>query len=126
MDTTNIDNAQSAQIEISSKRKPELSKNSKIVLERRYLAKDDKGKVTETAEDLFKRVAGFIASADYLYKKTIQEVSKTANEFYELMASLQFIPNSPTGPFSAVFATSKIAYARKWSSKTPTARPLQA
>ncbi|MFH0976220.1 MAG: vitamin B12-dependent ribonucleotide reductase [Spirochaetota bacterium] len=83
-------------IKISSKIKPDLSKNSGIVLERRYLAKDDKGQVIETAEDLFKRVAGFIASADLLYGRTPAEVSGIASEFYELMANLSFMPNSPT------------------------------
>ncbi|MBN2403209.1 MAG: vitamin B12-dependent ribonucleotide reductase [Spirochaetes bacterium] len=83
-------------IKIASKIRPELSKNSGIVLERRYLAKDDKGRVIETPEDLFKRVAGFIAFADLNYGKSTEEISKTASEFYELMASMSFIPNSPT------------------------------
>ena len=70
------------EIKVSSKIKPVLSKNSKIVLERRYLAKDNKGRVIETAEELFKRVAAFIASADLKFGKSTAEVSKTASGFY--------------------------------------------
>ncbi len=83
-------------ISITSKLKPELSVNSKIVLEKRYLAKDDRGKITETPADLFKRVAKFIASADLKYGKSNQEANNTANEFYEMMAGFRFLPNSPT------------------------------
>ena len=56
-------------IKISSKIKPHLSENARIVLEKRYLAKDDKGKIMETPEELFQRVAKFVASADFLYGK---------------------------------------------------------
>jgi ribonucleoside-diphosphate reductase alpha chain len=83
-------------IKISSRIKPVLSRNSKIVLERRYLAKDDKGCVIESAEELFKRVAAYIASADFRYGKSLAEVSKTASTFYEFMANMDFMPNSPT------------------------------
>ncbi len=83
-------------IKISSKIKPVLSKNSGIVLERRYLAKDDRGRVAESAEELFKRVAAYIASADSRYGRSITDVARTASGFYELMANMSFLPNSPT------------------------------
>jgi len=83
-------------INIASKIKPELSENSRIVLEKRYLVKDNKGGVIETPSDLFKRVAKFIASGDLKYGKSAEEVSQTANEFYEVMAKFEFLPNSPT------------------------------
>ena len=41
-----------------------VSKNAETVLERRYLIRDESGKVTETVEGLFHRVAGSIAGAD--------------------------------------------------------------
>ena len=41
-----------------------LTANAKTVLERRYLAKDNNGKVVETIEELFHRVASTIAEAD--------------------------------------------------------------
>lgn len=83
-------------IKITSSLEPELSKNSLIVLEKRYLTKDDEGKPSEKASDLFSRVAKFVAAADFTYNKSAEEVNKTATEFYEMMASLSFLPNSPT------------------------------
>lgn len=73
--------------------KPDLSDNAKIVLARRYLAKDsDKG--VEEPEDLFRRVAENIAAAEEKYG--IRDKEAVAEEFYQLMSSLDFLPNSPT------------------------------
>ncbi len=83
-------------IKISSELEPQLSENSVIVLEKRYLAKNSRGEVMETPVELFQRVARFIAAADFAYGKSIEEVTETANDFYEMMARLQFVPNSPT------------------------------
>jgi ribonucleoside-diphosphate reductase alpha chain len=83
-------------IKISSKIKPHLSENALIVLEKRYLAKDDKGKTMETPEELFRRVAKFVAAADFLYGKKSDEVNRTADDFYDMMANLEFLPNTPT------------------------------
>ena len=83
-------------IKINSSLKPELSENSLTVLEKRYLARNEKGDIIESPEDLFKRVARFVASADFSYNAGEDEVNKTASEFYESMASLKFLPNSPT------------------------------
>jgi len=70
-----------------------LTKNALHVLERRYLKKDKDGRVIETVEDMFRRVAQAIASA-----KPISEadVKTREEEFYQLMANLEFLPNSPT------------------------------
>lgn len=73
-----------------------LSENAKKVLEKRYLKKDDSGKPVEKAQDLFHRVAKNIASADSRYGKPEKQVLKTEEEFFEMMASLDFLPNSPT------------------------------
>lgn len=81
---------------IDSQKQPALSKNSLIVLEKRYLARDNRGEVTETPAGLFKRVASFVAAADYLYGANDEEVGRTATRFYEMMADLEFLPNSPT------------------------------
>lgn len=83
-------------IDINSSIKPKLSDNASVVLERRYLAKNDSGEVIETPDQLFKRVARYIASADFQYGKSKEEVSKTADSFYDMMAEMQFMPNSPT------------------------------
>jgi len=73
-----------------------LSPNALKVLEKRYLTKNEDGKIVETPEQLFERVARHVASADLLYGKSAEEVEKTAYEFYSIMSSLYFLPNSPT------------------------------
>ncbi len=73
--------------------------NALTVLRKRYLSKDDTGQVTETPEEMFKRVANNIAYADNLYKTLYHQevdIEDTAKEFYELMSRLEFLPNSPT------------------------------
>ncbi|NOR59817.1 MAG: adenosylcobalamin-dependent ribonucleoside-diphosphate reductase [Methanosarcinales archaeon] len=70
----------------------ELSDNALKVLRRRYLLKDEHGQVTETPEQMFHRVAGYVASADELYRDT----TGSAQEFYSVMSNLEFLPNSPT------------------------------
>jgi ribonucleoside-diphosphate reductase alpha chain len=72
-----------------------LSENAKIVLQKRYLKKDKNGNVIETPEEMVYRVAKNIASADLIYnpEKNIEEIGK---KFYEIMANLEFLPNSPT------------------------------
>ncbi|HHV73817.1 MAG TPA: adenosylcobalamin-dependent ribonucleoside-diphosphate reductase [Thermoanaerobacterium sp.] len=72
-----------------------LTENSKKVLERRYLAKDENGRVVETVEELFERVAKAISDVDKEYdiNADTEEVKK---KFYEMMTNLDFLPNSPT------------------------------
>jgi len=79
----------------STRVKLQLSENALTVLKKRYLKKDDKGTPVETAEDLFERVAKNIAEADRLYDGS-SSPSRTEEEFYNLMVSLDFLPNSPT------------------------------
>jgi ribonucleoside-diphosphate reductase alpha chain len=75
-----------------------LTENAVTVLERRYLMRDGEGNPVETPEELFHRVAGTIASADENYADLTHAVDSdaTAARFYEMMASLEFMPNSPT------------------------------
>ncbi|MEM3068862.1 MAG: ribonucleotide reductase N-terminal alpha domain-containing protein, partial [Nitrososphaerales archaeon] len=72
-----------------------LSVNAVSVLERRYLQKNEEGKVIETPRQMFERVAKTIAAADLLYNKAT-DVESVEEEFLRLMTSLEFIPNSPT------------------------------
>lgn len=72
-----------------------LSENALKVLERRYLSKDGSGKVVETPEDLFNRVASAIAIADKDYGKSDEEIKKLEKEFFRIMTELKFLPNSP-------------------------------
>ncbi|MEE9150573.1 MAG: vitamin B12-dependent ribonucleotide reductase [Thermoplasmata archaeon] len=83
--------------ESKSKKKSKiiLTENAIRVLERRYLKKDDKGKVIEKPIDMFHRVAKNIASADAVYDKNA-DVKKVEAEFYDVMTKLDFLPNSPT------------------------------
>ena len=73
-----------------------LSANALTVLTRRYLLKDVEGRVIETPHDLFVRVAQFIAEADRGYGATDADIQKTTGQFYDMMATLDFLPNSPT------------------------------
>ncbi len=70
--------------------------NAKTVLERRYLAKDKDGNVTETIEELFHRVASTIAEADAAYGSTGDEIRELEKCFYTMMTEREFMPNSPT------------------------------
>jgi ribonucleoside-diphosphate reductase alpha chain len=72
-----------------------LSDNALRVLERRYLTKDGEGRVIETPQELFRRVARHIASAELTYNPKA-DVSFYEEAFYQLMESLEFLPNSPT------------------------------
>ncbi len=72
-----------------------LSDNALRVLQRRYLTKDGEGKVIETPQELFHRVARHIASAELFYDAKA-DISFWEESFYQLMANLEFLPNSPT------------------------------
>ena len=76
-----------------------LTENSLVVLQKRYLLKDENGKVIEKPSDMFKRVAQNISQADEMYKNLYHQdidVKKTAKTFYDMMAKREFMPNSPT------------------------------
>ncbi len=73
-----------------------LPLNSVQVLERRYLLKDDEGKVIETPSQLFRRVADFIASNEKRYEADAKTEKFYADAFYEIMTTFEFLPNSPT------------------------------
>ena len=71
------------------------SKTAEQVLHARYLLKDQTGKVIETPEEMFRRVAHHVARADAVFD-TVPEVSMTEEWFCEAMCGLDFLPNSPT------------------------------
>jgi ribonucleoside-diphosphate reductase alpha chain len=75
--------------------KPQLSENALTVLEKRYLKKDAEGNLIETPEEMFWRVAKEVASADRRYD-ALADVQARAEEFYGIIARLEFLPNSPT------------------------------
>src|SRR5436190_1338358 len=75
---------------------PKLSENALRVLQKRYLKKDDKGRVIETPKELFARVAWNLAQAERNYGATEAQVEETARRFFRIISSLEFLPNSPT------------------------------
>jgi ribonucleoside-diphosphate reductase alpha chain len=72
-----------------------LTQNAMTVLEKRYLQKDFQGNLTETPEEMFWRVARNVAQADRLYQPHM-DLTPVEEEFYELVSTLDFLPNSPT------------------------------
>jgi ribonucleoside-diphosphate reductase alpha chain len=72
-----------------------LSDNARTVLERRYLKKDPEGKVIESPEDMFRRVAQHIARAEEEYGDEAH-VRKIEEIFFTMMTEFKFLPNSPT------------------------------
>ncbi|MEZ6020202.1 MAG: adenosylcobalamin-dependent ribonucleoside-diphosphate reductase [Planctomycetota bacterium] len=76
---------------------PDLTENGHTVLERRYLKKDnDTGEVIETPRQLFWRVASHVAKGELAFSDgDTQHALDTAREFYSLMSTRLFMPNSP-------------------------------
>jgi len=71
-----------------------LTPQAITILEKRYLKKDAQGKVIESPEEMFWRVARNVAEAERFYGNRIspEELSEI---FFRMMASLDFLPNSP-------------------------------
>jgi ribonucleoside-diphosphate reductase alpha chain len=74
----------------------DLSDNARIVLARRYLKKDEKGRPVEEPEQMFWRVARVVAEEDRKYGASEGAVETLAREFYRLMTQRLFEPNAPT------------------------------
>jgi ribonucleoside-diphosphate reductase alpha chain len=72
---------------------PKLTVNAVEVLNRRYLLKDLNEDIIETPAQMFMRIAKAIARVDRKYGGNLERTEKT---FYEMMARLEFTPNSPT------------------------------
>lgn len=73
-----------------------LPLNSVQVLERRYLLKDDKGRVIESPSQLFRRVARYLASNEKNYGADEATVKHYEEAFFQIMTNFEFLPNSPT------------------------------
>ncbi|MDQ3556909.1 MAG: intein-containing adenosylcobalamin-dependent ribonucleoside-diphosphate reductase, partial [Gemmatimonadota bacterium] len=74
----------------------DLSTNARIVLGKRYLKKDEQGNPIEDPETMFWRVASTIAAVESGYGAAPDEVESLARDFYALMTTRRFEPNSPT------------------------------
>ena len=73
-----------------------ISPQAETVLAHRYFLKNKKHEAIETPEILFHRVANAIADVEDQYLTLPVEKQLLASEFYDMMASLDFLPNSPT------------------------------
>ncbi len=69
-----------------------LTRNAKIVLEKRYLRQNERGEVIETPDQLFKRVAKSIAANEARYGS---DPALYEEKFHDMMINLEFLPNSP-------------------------------
>ncbi len=72
-----------------------LTVNAVNVLKKRYLLRDEAGRVVETPDQMFRRVARAVAEADRKYDPGAN-VAAVEEEFYRMMVNLEFLPNSPT------------------------------
>lgn len=75
---------------------PSLKESALIVLRARYLVRDENNEIVETPEGLFERVALGIAEAEKNFKTSRDQWEAYAEKFYNMMAGLDFLPNSPT------------------------------
>lgn len=73
----------------------EFTPNATTVLEKRYLKKDAEGNPIETPAEMLRRVADNIASAEAIFDRTA-DVKKWSDAFFAMMATREFMPNSPT------------------------------
>lgn len=71
----------------------DLTENAHQVLIRRYVRRDRDGKPAETVEEMFWRVAYHVAKVEQEWG---EDVILRAHEFYEILTSKSFFPNSPT------------------------------
>ena len=65
-----------------------ISENAEVVLEKRYLQKNEAGEIIETPVGMFRRVAKALASPEFKYEKTPDEVAQLEEGFFQAMASL--------------------------------------
>jgi ribonucleoside-diphosphate reductase alpha chain len=80
---------------LSGELEKRLSASAVKVLEKRYLKRTPDGTPLETPADMLARVAENIAQADLLYHPE-QNLDEVIAEFYAVMTSLEFLPNTPT------------------------------
>ncbi len=71
---------------------PKLTVNAMEVLKARYLLRDEQANIVETPTMLFERVAKTIAKVDAQFG---EDASESGKIFYEMMAKLEFMPNTP-------------------------------
>ena len=73
---------------------PRFSRNAEVVLRKRYLRRSTDGEILETPREMLWRVASCVASAESRFHGDGPE--RWLMRFYNMMARLEFLPNSPT------------------------------
>ena len=73
----------------------ELTAIARMVLEDRYLLKNEKGEVIESVEGMITRVSTSVCEAD-MKRMSAGEFSSCKQEIHDMMANMEFLPNSPT------------------------------
>lgn len=73
--------------------KGQLTDNARQVLMKRYVRRGDNGKPAENVEEMFWRVAYHVAKVEQEWGADVQ---KRTVEYYQLLSSRKFFPNSPT------------------------------
>jgi len=73
-----------------------LAEQAELVAKKRYYLKNDENVPIEDADSMFRRVATAVSAVETKYGKLEVEANLSANDFHSIMASLDFIPNSPT------------------------------
>jgi ribonucleoside-diphosphate reductase alpha chain len=74
---------------------PQLTATGEYIARNNYLLRDLNGKIVEKPKEMFWRVAHNVATADLLYKSP-KEMAQARKEFYQILANLEFVPNTPT------------------------------
>ncbi|NTW61708.1 adenosylcobalamin-dependent ribonucleoside-diphosphate reductase [Candidatus Saccharibacteria bacterium] len=75
---------------------PKLSENAWYIGRTRYARRDKSGNPIETPKELFWRVAYNIATAERVYGGDKKQHMQVAGEFYRMLISGKFLPNTPT------------------------------
>src|SRR5438128_9934626 len=94
MEEVNVTDSRAIEV-VAREPDPKLSENALRVLQKRYLRKDDKGKVVETPRELFARVAWNLAQAERNYGASEIRVEEKARSFFRIMSRLEFLPILP-------------------------------
>jgi ribonucleoside-diphosphate reductase alpha chain len=79
---------------LGPKKETKFSYNVLKVLEKSFLKKDEEGNSIETPEQMFRRVAKYIAAIDEKYKD--HDKNESEEIFYNMMYNMEFLPNTPT------------------------------
>jgi len=69
-----------------------LSWQALRLLRARYLLRDSSGRIVETPDSMVWRVASYVAEAEHAY----MGFERARRDFYRLISTLRFVPNSPT------------------------------